>query len=621
MPFVRLGRRPQARVLITLASALSALVLLAACGNTSIPPPGTPVLTLAASNTRFAGYIVGIDSITFSGANGVFATPLVTPETVDLARVAELGELVAAPAVPSGTYTSATVTLDYTAAVIYFQASDGTAVVATPEAPDGTVMSTAVITITFDPANPLVITNGQSSRVAINLDLDAFNALTYTSTGWVVTVQPFLTMNGQPADATPMRVRGLFVYTQASGFVMNIRPFNDLISALGGITVNTTAQTYYNIDGFTYLGAAGIAVLKGLPENVTLAAFGTLDDLATIGITPSFNASIVIGGTSLESPLEDHMLGVVTARQGDTLTLTGADFLTALGATSYLAKAAVDVGAATVVSEDGINSPALTTQAIAVGQRIDVGGVSSYAANGFVTLDATGGQVRLTNDTLAWGVLSASTPNSVTLDLLSLAGFAPPGFNFTGNATGGGAVNPAAYPVNTGAIDMSATAPGTLLAVTGLVAPFGSAPPALDASSITLGSATEQVLVVEWNAGATDPFSSISANGIVVDLGHTNLSPVHSISTGPQAIDLYSLPASPLITTTGASSPLVLGVGSEALTAGVSVYNDASKFAAALTATFNGTNQIYRLVAIGKYNSASNTFVASRINVALQETT
>jgi hypothetical protein len=65
----------------------------------------------------------------------------------------------------------------------------------------------------------------------------------------------------------------------------------------------------------------------------------------------------------------------------------------------------------------------------------------------------------------------------------------------------------------------------------------------------------------------------------------------------------------------------VLGVGSEALTAGVSVYNNASAFAAALTATFKGTNQIYRLVAIGKYNSASNTFVASRINVALQEST
>ena len=89
MPFVRSGRPRVARALMTLAACVERALLLAACGSTSIPPPGTPVFTLAASNTRFAGYIVGIDSITFSGANGIFATPLVTPETVDLARVAE----------------------------------------------------------------------------------------------------------------------------------------------------------------------------------------------------------------------------------------------------------------------------------------------------------------------------------------------------------------------------------------------------------------------------------------------------------------------------------------------------------------------------------------------------
>jgi hypothetical protein len=49
----------------------------------------------------------------------------------------------------------------------------------------------------------------------------------------------------------------------------------------------------------------------------------------------------------------------------------------------------------------------------------------------------------------------------------------------------------------------------------------------------------------------------------------------------------------------------------------VSVFNSISGFASALTATFNGTNKIYRLVAVGQYNSGTNTFVASRISVAL----
>ena len=157
---------------------------------------------------------------------------------------------------------------------------------------------------------------------------------------------------------------------------MNIRPFNDLISALGAMTVNTTAQTYYNINGFTYLGAAGIAVLKGLPENVTLAAFGTLDIWPLSASRPPLTASIVIGGTSLESPLEDHISASSPRARATRSTLPAPASLPRSG-DQLPGKAAVDIGAATVVSKDGIASPALSPQAVSVGQRIDIGGVSS----------------------------------------------------------------------------------------------------------------------------------------------------------------------------------------------------------------------------------------------------
>ena len=75
-----------------------------------------------------------------------------------------------------------------------------------------------------------------------------------------------------------------------------------------------------------------------------------------------------------------------------------------------------------------------------------------------------------------------------------------------------------------------------------------------------------------------------------------------------------------LITTTGADqSNLQLSVGNSTLSSGVSVFSSATAFASALSSTFNGTNKIYRLVAVGQLNSAANTFVASRISVALHE--
>jgi hypothetical protein len=158
--------------------------------------------------------------------------------------------------------------------------------------------------------------------------------------------------------------------------------------------------------------------------------------------------------------------------------------------------------------------------------------------------------------------------------------------------------------------------------VDGTVNPFGSAPPDFTATAITAGTATEQRLVIEWiNGGATAPFLSDSSAGLVVALNNANLGTIHEIRTGPAALDLKTLssfPASPLITTVGADQTrLQLAIGSASLSTGVSVFNSISGFAAALSATFNGTNKIYRLVAVGQYNIGTNTFVASRISVAL----
>ena len=94
-----------------------------------------------------------------------------------------------------------------------------------------------------------------------------------------------------------------------------------------------------------------------------------------------------------------------------------------------------------------------------------------------------------------------------------------------------------------------------------------------------------------------------------------------TIRTGPATLDLKSLPASPLMTTTGADqSNLQLAIGSTTLTSGISVFNSASGFASAVNSDFAaGTNKISRLVAYGQYDSVNNTFVAARISVALHE--
>jgi len=600
----------------------AAAALLGACHTTTNAPPGTPVLTMSdlTNSGDFMSYIINIDAIELIRSDGTVVTPLVTPVSVDLAQLNSMTELVEAPAIPEGTYTSGLITLDYTSSPLVWLNLNGETLSAGPANVSGTGATVISVPVTFDPSHPLVITHNQSVRLQIDVDLTASNELQTATPPAIVQVQPFVVMSSPPVDATVMRVRGLFVTTEGvpSGFYMNTRPFYSLTSAFGAVIVNTNAQTYFNINGTVYTGAAGLAALSTQQQALPMNAVGTLDNLS--GVTPTFNATEVYFGASAESQLAYYLTGTVTARSGNTITLRAADALTPLGATIYIDSVSVTLGSGTQVFEDGIATPGLTSANVSVGQQLTVAGQpSSFDSTGTVitVLDATAGLVRLRPTTL-WGMLNADT----TQNLLSLGRFAPGVLSFAGTGTTGHDANPSAYVVDTSAVPPGpVTTTGELLQVQGSVTAFGSAPPDFTARAVTPGPSSLQTLVVSWaNGGSTAPFSSVSSTGLVVNLADANLGITHEIRTGPAALDLKSLAASPLITTTGADqSNLQLAIGKSTLTKGISVFNSASAFASAVNSSFTGTNKIFRLVAYGQYDSASNTFVAARINVALHQ--
>ena len=244
-------------------------------------------------------------------------------------------------------------------------------------------------------------------------------------------------------------------------------------------------------------------------------------------------------------------------------------------------------------------------------------------------MDATAGFVRL-QPTRLWATLNSAVPGSATLNMLTLQNYEPAAFSFSG--TGAAAAqdaSPTAYLVNTGATDESGAAAGTLLRIDGLVTAFGAAPPDFTATAITPGTATEQQLLVTWTdtgSGTVKPFTSYSAAGLIVNLSNANITATHYIRTGPTTVDLTTLPASPLITTVGvpaASLQLAIGVPLAGATAGTDVAvtqtNSAATLASAITTAFTGSapSPIYSLLAVGQYNSATNTFNASKININL----
>lgn len=612
------ARRMRRLLWASCALALAVPALLASCSGNENISYGTGVVTmsdLSGNFTGFSSYVINVDSITLTRNDGLIIEPLAQPETVDLVKLHDTSEFVEAPAIPVGTYTSITLTLDYSAPFITVD-ENGVVTNASPVDPAGLAMTVATITVTFDPNNPLVVTGGVCQRIAIDLNLAASNTINYGTSPLTVTVQPFISATVEPADSTVMRAGGIFVVAQpsSSSFIVNMRPFADLVSALGALTVNVTDKTYYNINGTVYTGAAGLTAMGKLQVSEPVSTYGTLGDFSMI--TPTFNATAVYAGTAVESPLADFLTGTVTAVSGDSVSLHGTTYVTRVGSAGYLADVPVTVSSATLVTEDGVAASGLTPQAISVGQVINVGGQGVADANGNLTMDATQGAIRL-QPTPVWATLNSAAPGSMSLDVLSLGAFEPAAFNFTG--TGTSAANDAVaadYLVNTGTLDESATPAGTLVQSLGVVTPFGSAPPDFTAASVTLGSTTPQTLVVEWvSGGAASPFTSATSAGLVVNLASANLSATNRyITTGPQRVDITTLPASPSIVF-ASGVPLTLAVGDDV---GVAVFNSASSFATELATTLNGVNLVYRLVCVGQYSSATNTFTATQVAVALQ---
>lgn len=598
------------------ALALPIAALLNSCGGNDLITYGTAVISFGGTNSGFSAYIVTIDEITLTRTDGLVTEPLANPELFDMSKLHNLTEILTGAAVPVGSYTSMGIVVDYTTPSIFVDVNGTPTVVSPLDNTDAPVL-TASLTINFDPANPLVINANQSTRLAVYFDLAAENTITAGSTD--ILVQPYIVGTPVPEDSTPMRARGLLVTTQPSGsdFIMNVRPFNDLVSALGAITVTTGPSTYFNLNGVTYVGAAGLAAIDSLQESTTMAAYGTLGNLS--GITPTFNATAVYAGTSLESALADYITGVVGARTADTLEIHGATSVTRQGVIQYYATLPVTIGSGTLVSEDGVAAHGLSASSISVGQQLTISGQETIdtTTNEVESMDATAGQARLAQ-TPVWGTLNSAAAGSLSLNALWLGDFEPAAFNFAGTgATAADDAVAASYAVGTGTLNESATPAGTLLQMSGLVTPFGTAPPDFTADTVTAGPATaDQQLVVEWgNGGSPAPFTSYSAAGLLVNLQNTHIDSVHYIANGPQRTDLTSLPASPRIVF-ASGVPLLLSVGNDTL---ISAYNNVAAFITQLGTTLNGTNDIYRLVCIGQYNSATNTFTASRVSVAMEE--
>ncbi len=606
------------------AVAAALAIALGGCSATTKVYNGTPVMMLTAEAAGdFSAYSVGLYTITLTRSDGYVVYAQATDQQVDLTRRTNLTELFSGAGVPQGTYKSMTISLDYSTPIIYLKGQTSAAKVVNSAGANPGVVNEKV---TFAPNHPLVVSLNQSTPFAIDIDLAASNSINASTN--TVTVKPFIVATVQPYENNPLRARGQIVISSpsAGNFTENLRPFDDTYYAdgdVGALTVNATSSTYFNINGTTYTGTAGLTALGNLNPGITVTAYGTLGNLSTI--TPTLNATAVYAGTTVISPGNEALRGIVTARSGNTLTLHGAEYVCQEGicfsnaSFTYYPTVTVTLGSGTIVSEDGVAASGLSPQSVSVGQQITALGIGTQNGSTLTSFSAAPGQIRM-QPTDVWGTLVSGAMGSATVNVLEIGNYAPSVFNFAGTGVASsGDANPSSYALNTGSFDASTLSAGTLLEANGFVAPFGSAPPDFNAATVTNMANGPSTLIVEWTAGTTAPFSSAGSSGIVVNLGNTSITSA-IMRTGPQTTQLSSLSSSPTIIP-GCASGTCSGNSEYATgsaTNGIQVYDSPSSFISGLSSTVNGSNKVFKLVAIGTYDSTTSTFYTQRMDVALE---
>ena len=664
------GSAATARLRRSLWAPIGILILagLAACNGSAVV-----TLTSMPSTDTFLAYRVGLVSVQLQTSSGR-TTGGVLPQgtTVDLARLTNLSEVVGVASLDQGTYKQAVVTLDYSSAQIIYDNGTADGLALAPVGADGQGLGQVTLLLYLDPSNQLSVVKGSSARLSLGFNLAASNVVDAAQK--TVTVTPMIVASTQPIDSKVVRIRGPLgaVNSASTGFTTGILPFDFGNSGAGSLGVSAQSVTTFEINGTPSTGSAGMTQMAALKPGLIVEAFGTLttstgssstdttdttgtstvttcsdgttpttvngvltcadgatlttttegDDDTGTGLSATnvnFSASEVLAGSSVQGSGFDRVSGIVTGRSGNTLTIDDGTLLTNEGANSLIAgTATINIGPNTQVTQFGAASTeADGAQNISVGSLVYAFGTASAISSGSVTLDASAGRARLGQTTASGLVTGVGSTDTLTLSLSTLGGRSAASFDFAGTGTSAGVdASAAAYQVTTANLTVTNATVGSPVQVTGMVTPFGAAPPDLSGTTLLDYTTISAELVMDYGAGTPAPFASYSTSQIDLDARNSAVGARHEIQIGAQTVNIVGIQSDPLIVPNASATNTVFTIG-HAVSGTFENFDTYSAFITQLQTELNGNVLTTGITAVGQYTTSTYTFSASSITLFL----
>lgn len=577
------------------------------CDNTLAPTDpnydptcGDVLVEITDADGDILSYAVDVVALSLTRADGVEVELLPNRTRIDFAQYVDLTELFTAARLPAGAYTAASITLDYAGAEVVVE-QGGVSVPATVQLPAGGTQAT--VTVRFGTGHPLIVRPGLPAIITLDFDLLASHTVDLVAVPPTVTLStPVLTATlNRDIDDRDRRVRGplLGVDLATARYAIAIRPVFRDDGHFGRLPVQTTSTTEFEIDGVAVTGSVGLTALAALSQGTATVALGRFDHGARIYV-----AERVLAGSSVPGGTLDAAIGSVRARSGDTLTVHGGTLVRASGAFAFVEAITVTLDADTVVRKVGTMGPVGQDQ-ISVASRIEVLGTASVdPVTGAVAISATA--VRILPSVVTATVVSVAG-GTLVADLQSANRRRVALHDFSGTGvTAPDDADPENYEVALGLLTGSSLDAGDPIGVQGFVRAFGTAPADFDAVTLADFSSARAEIVVGWGeTGSLVPFSTLTADALVVDLANPGLGARHHLIRGPVVTDLLALPASPGIASTADPRGFAVRRGGA-----IASYATFAEFSAAVSAGLGAGAPLRGLFVRGVYDETGNQFSA-----------
>ncbi len=601
---------------------------LMACGgsggaSSEAPPPTPPAaaiettsLTIGVTDAEgdFLQYEVALESLELVNAAGDQISVLPASARIDFAQYTDVTEILSVASVPVGVYTHALANLDFSAANIVTQDAEGNVLPAVAIDTQGdplTQVSVEISLSTFGEDQGFRLRPGTPARFTLDFDLDASNTVTIDDAGTPddisddsATTEVSAVWVAEPLLDTERehRIRGLLqsVDSDAPSVTLAIRPFHLRAGAFGEIALRLSADAVYEIDQQSYTATEGVAALAALDVDTPVVTSGHF-----VESDERFVVDTVFAGSSVPWAGGEFIKGVVTARDGNQVTVQGVRFTPEDAGIEVSPQLQFSLSADTHISYAG-QPNALSDTSVSIGQRVRV-----YDAEAGGDVDAD--HVSLLKNQLRSRVVSVAS-GVIVSELSLFNGRRPAAYEWTQAGA-----DPMAYRVFDNALPHTLEA-GDYLKARGWVSAYdfsvGAAINPWDFSATTLIDLNMAVraagLHLRWDATPTVPVS-VDSQSIVMNLVDVDRALLSVAGFRDNLSEFEQVTIAP---TSDGKTVYTLAVKGET---GIHIFFNFANLAAELTEQLDAGYAIVGVSGGGHWQADAATFNSHRLVIVVEE--